>query len=62
MPEVGEIVSDKKPGQRAHKFIWAKCPDCGVERWQQYKPSKPGSIRRCKECHTEYVRHRFKLH
>jgi hypothetical protein len=62
IPNLGDIISDKQPGQKPHRLIWTRCPDCGVERWQQYRPSKPGSTRRCKECHTNHTRRLFKIH
>jgi hypothetical protein len=59
---VGDIVSGKELGKPGKRFLWSRCPDCGEERWQQYKPSNPGSIRRCRECHTQHTRRLFKLH
>ena len=60
MPTVGDIVPGKEIGKSSTRYIWARCPDCGEERWVPYKPHDPGSSRRCKPCHIKHVSVQFK--
>jgi hypothetical protein len=61
MPNVGDIIQGKLIGLSADKYVWAQCPDCGLERWAQRSSYNPSSIRRCKPCHIQHIRGSFKL-
>jgi ribosomal protein S27E len=61
MPNLGDIVRSKEIGKERGRYIWARCPDCGLERWSFYNPNNPSSIRRCQPCHIRHVGGQFKL-
>lgn len=49
MTIVGEMASSKKAGKRQSGFyVWAKCPQCGMERWVRRRFD--GRV--CKTCGT----------
>ena len=56
MPNVGDIVHGKDLGKSGSyyagikKNIYAKCPDCGKERWVILRPSTSSGISRCQSC------------
>lgn len=54
MPEIGEIKSGKLIGNKdpKHKYIWAKCPDCGKERW--VRVGRHSLTFRCQPCGEKF--------
>lgn len=55
MPEVGTIVRGRDIGRRdstaRRKFVWARCPRCGTERWVRHDMTAlQTSLRFCKRC------------
>ncbi len=59
-PILGEIRHSRDLGkttryQMIQKYIYIKCPDCGIERWVCYAPYlKPSSI--CNKCSHKHQR------
>lgn len=50
MPEIGEIKIGKEIGKKSSsRYIYAACPDCGIERWIHYSEKYP-ETGRCPEC------------
>lgn len=50
MAIVGEIKKAREIGKRGgDRYIWAKCVDCGKERWIKHRKNLIDSIR-CKNC------------
>jgi hypothetical protein len=62
MPNVGDVITGKLIGLPGNRYIWTQCPDCGTERWLRYRSYDPSSVRRCRQCHTNHARGRFKPH
>jgi hypothetical protein len=61
MPNVGDTIAGKVLGKPGNRYIWAQCDTCGNQRWAQYSSYNPNSIRRCKPCHIQHIRGRFRL-
>jgi len=59
MVEIGTIKLaheiDKKSGRGSGKYYWAACPDCGKERWAQFRGSFQSV--RCKSCQSKKSKH-----
>jgi hypothetical protein len=60
MPNIGDTASGRSIGLSSSRYIWTQCPDCGTERWVQYKTHDPAAVRRCQQCQIKYARERFK--
>ena len=57
IPEIGAIVRGRDIGRddssARRKFVWAKCPRCGEERWVRHDMAALQSGHRyCKRCVT----------
>ena len=56
MPQIGDIVHGRDIGktgayyQRIRKYIYVKCPSCGVEHWRTLRPTTAGGVSRCNAC------------
>ncbi|GAG68478.1 unnamed protein product [marine sediment metagenome] len=54
MPQIGEIKLGKEIGRYSkNKFMWAACPDCGLERWVRLCGVKLIN-KRCCSCSNKY--------
>jgi hypothetical protein len=59
-PQIGEIRLAHEIGRVGRtKYVWVKCPACGLKRWAHSKLHLSPTLRLCKNCAADRARKSF---